>query len=308
MKFIWATLLITVSVLKVFAVEIEIPYKELASNVKSVEISRATGEDEQPLPEKKTEYNYSGEKKAEHLYNDDGSLQWTISYEYRNDNNISSKKAVKPNGDVLWRTNFEYDSNNRLLKKTTFDSSGQPDHTTVYEYQADRTEVLAYGADGALQWRKKIVTPENRNTRETYFYYPEGTRIKGIVEEFNSFGKEYEEIHIDEIGTVFRRIKTEYDIFGRMIGRTVYDDRGNVHRRVWIEYLSHGHIGLVRQVIPSENRVEEYVYSYEIDRRGAWIYRREVVSFLDQNMEEPKVRTTIETRDIEYFSDLEEQQ
>lgn len=307
-KYIFATILLIITVLETRPVEMEIPYRELSSNVKSVEISRTTDKDEPPQPVKKTVFTYFGAKKTEHLYNDDGSLKWTIYYEYRNNNIIVSKQARKPNGEVLWRTNFEYNSNNRLLKKTTFNSSGQPDYTTVYEHQADRTEVLAYGADGSLQWRKKIVTPKDGNTRGTYFYYPEGTRIKVIVEDFNSYGETYEEIHIDEIGTVFRRIENEYDIFGRMVGRIVYNDRGDVHRRVWVEYLPHGHIGLVRQVVPAENRVEEHIYSYKIDNRGSWTYRKEIVTIKDETMEEPKVITRVETRDIEYFSEMEQQE
>ena len=287
------------------AVEIEIPYKDISDDVKSVKTSHTREENQQAIPTKEIEYTKFGAKRIERLYRDNGNIKWTIFYEYRNDDKIALIQAKTPEGAILWKTNYEYDSKSRLVKKTTFNSKGQPDYTTVYEYQADRTEVLAYGPNGSLQWRKKVVTSEDRNIRETYFYYPGGTRIKGIVEEFNSYGKQYKETHIDEIGTVFRRIETEHDIFGRVIGRTVYNHIGNVHRRVWIEYLPHGHIGLVRQVVPSENRVEEYSYSYEIDKRGSWTYRQEIVAITDDSMKEPKIFTTTETRKIEYFSEAE---
>lgn len=307
-KYTFSIILLAIVTLGTYAVEIEIPQRKLSPDVKSVKISRSRSNDERPLPVKKIEYSFFGLKTAEHLYEQDGDIKWTIFYEYRNDNRIASKYAETTEGEILWRTDYEYDTDARLIKETTFDSNGKPDHTTVYEHQEDRTEILAYDSKGALQWRKKIITPQNRNIRETYLYYPGGTRIKGIVEEFDAYGKKYTETHIDEIGTIFRRIETTYDIFGRPVGRTVFDHRGDVHRRIWFEYLPHGHVGLVRQVIPAENREEEYTYSYEIDKRGSWIYRRERAVITDDSLENPRVSTTIETRDIEYFSKIEGQE
>jgi hypothetical protein len=285
-------------------VEVDIPFRVIPSNVKSIKISKSKEVSKEPLPVKKLEYTSFGAIKSKRIYSDDGTVNWTVSYQYKSNNKLKKKQAESPDGETLWSTSYDYDAKNRLIRKTTFDSEGDSDYTILYEYQADRTEVLAYNAEGSLQWRKKIVTPKNRNTRETYFYYPEGTRIKVIVENFKSNDRIYEEIHIDEIGTVFRRIETEYDIFGRVTGRIVYDDQGNVHRRVWIEYLPHGHIGLVRQVIPPDNRVEEHNYSYKFDDRGSWIYRKEITTISDDSLKEPKVSTTIKTRDIDYFSDV----
>ncbi|MFO7730398.1 MAG: hypothetical protein R6V86_06500 [Spirochaetia bacterium] len=299
-RFLWCGVLFLLYT-SLWAVEVEIPYRDIPDNVALIKIYQVDDSKSQ-VPTKQIKYNLLGDKEFERIYNAKGEPKWTVYYEYRDNGQISQKQAESPRGEFLWGTDYIYDQKGRIKREINQNSKGNPDYTVVHEYQDDRNEVLAYDSAGSLQWRKKIIEPKDRPVREVYYYYPDGSRIKGIVEEYNSVGNIDNETHIDEIGTVFRRIKTEYDPFGRVIGRTVYDHRGKVQRRVWIEFMPHGHIGLVRQVIPTEGRVEEFTYSYKIDQRGSWIYRHEVVTITEDNMDEPIVRTSTQVREIEYHS------
>lgn len=287
----------------VFTIEVDIPYRSVPDNIASLQIFNVD-ENENNIPMEKIKYNLRGAKETKHVYDKEGDLKWTVYYEYREDNQISQKRAKDPAGETIWRSTYNYDKEGRITKQTQFNRKNQPDFTEVHEYQKDRKEILAYGSKGSLQWRQRIDTPKDNNKREVYYYYPDGSRIKGIIQEFNPQGNIYKEIHIDEIGTVFRRIETEYDVFGRVNGRIVYNHRGEVHRRVWIEYLPHGHIGMVRQVLPTEGRVEEFTYSYQIDHRGSWTLRHKLTTIIDERMEEPIVRSSTQVRKIEYQAQL----
>jgi len=289
----------------VFTIEIDIPYRAVPDNVASLQIYNVD-ENENNIPIKKIKYTLRGTKETKHVYDKRGELKWTVYYEHREDNQVSQKRAKDPTGEIIWRSTYDYDDEGRIMKETQFNSKNQPDFTEVHEYQNNREEILAYDAQGSLQWRQRIDTTKDKNKREVYYYYPDGSRIKGIIQEFNPQGNKYEEIHIDEIGTVFRRIENEYDVFGRVNGRTVYNDRGEVHRRVWIEYLPHGHIGMVRQVLPTEGRVEEFTYSYQIDHRGSWTLRHKLTRIVDERMDKPIVKSSTQVRKIEYQAQLTE--
>jgi len=285
-----------------FAIEIDIPDKALPPDVKTLSryeiLEDQTGQKQHQLIEK-TIFDRLGRPQRE-IVQRDASPFWTVQYVYQK-NQLAEQYAIDQQDQTVWAINYDYDQKGRLLQETHSNRYGQPDYTVIHEYSADRTETMAYGPDGSVQWRRKTVELKEGKVREISYYYPDGTRIKGVIETYNVSGRIIEEIHIDEIGTVYRRIITEYDELGRVTGRTVYDDRNSIHRRVWLQYLDNGHIGTVRQVLPQEDRVESMEYDYQLDHRGVWTSRRERITIRRRENSEPHVQVNEEIRDIEYF-------
>jgi hypothetical protein len=300
---VFLLLAIILSSFSCFAIEIDIPDKALPPNVKTLSryeiLDDQTGRKQHQLIER-TIYDRLGRPQRE-IVRRDASAFWTVHYVYKN-NLLAEKYALDRQDTTVWSIDYSYDRKGRLLQETHSNRYGQPDYTVIHEYSADRTETMAYGPDGSVQWRRKTVELKKGKVREISYYYPDGTRIKGVVETYNVRGKIIKETHIDEIGTVYRRIITEYDELGRVTGRTVYDDRGSIHRQVWLQYLDNGHIGTVRQVLPQENRVESMEYDYQLDHRGVWTSRQEKITIRRRESSEPLVQIKEELRDIEYFS------
>ncbi|MFP4268062.1 MAG: hypothetical protein ACLFQW_08730 [Spirochaetaceae bacterium] len=285
--------------LQLNGVEIEIPHKDAPAGVKEITTYEHKNRGE-GYPVSSLSYNRNGDIETKKLYHDNGSLKWDVHYTYGENHRLLEKSAENREGETVWRTTYSYDEGGRVLREVQYDKNDEPEYTKVYEYLDNRTETLMYGPKGSLRWRRTEITHSDRSSKETYYYYPDGNRIKGIITEYDSRGKIVAETHIDEIGAVFRRIETEYDELNRVIGRKVYNHREEIHRRVWIEYLPNGQIEVVRQVLPGENREEEYLFEYNTDKRGAWIYREETLLINPGKDREKIKRTSIESREIEY--------
>ncbi len=283
-------------------VEIDIPCKGLPAGVKSITTYRHD-EDRNAYPETAIRYNEYGNLVWKEVYDERGKLQWKIDYSYTSDDRyrILEETARTHDDNLVWRTIYSYDDSGRLSKKVTHNRYDQSEYTKVFEYNDRTVETLMYGPEGSLRWRKRVVQLESGKTKRLYYYYPNGSRIKGIIRKYNAAGKIEEETHIDEIGAVYRKFITEYDELGRVTGRRVLDHKGNVHRRVWIKYYENGLIWRVRQVIPKDDRIEEQRYQYQTDKRGAWVRREKTVKIDSERREDPVVRHTVESREIDYF-------
>lgn len=287
-------------------VEVEIPHKEPPAGVKEITSYEYKNEGER-IPVSYHSYNRNGDIETKKLYNSNGIVKWNVKYTYGENYRLLEESAEDRKGERVWRTAYSYDEGGRVLREVQYDKNNEAEYTKVYEYLDNMIETFMYGPGGSVRWRRTEVTHSDRRSKETYYYYPDGNRIKGIIEEYDSRGKIVAEIHIDEIGAVFRRIETEYDELNRVTGRKVYNHRGEIHRRVWIDYLPNGQIEAVRQVLPGENREEEYLFSYKTDKRGAWIYREETL-FINPGKDREEIKQTrIESREIEYHTYQPEQ-
>ncbi len=254
------------------------------------------------MPDYSEKYNESGKVASKKVFTEDGELQWTVEYHYNEAFKIIEKKATDPDGNQIWRTSYTYnETSGQLLREVNHNRLNQPEYTKVYEYEDEKIETIMYGPDGGIRWRKSTIQTDQGKTKRLYYYYPNGTRIKGIIREFNSMGRISVEKHIDEIGAVYRRFENEYDELGRVVGRRVYNHKGDLHRRVWIEYLENGHIQRVRHILPEEGREEEYTYEYEIDERGAWLWKKETVRIELNEGNKNIVHKSVWSRDIEYY-------
>lgn len=284
---------------QVNGVEIQIPHKGPPAGVKEVTTYEHKNNGEK-YPVSSRSYNRNGDIVTKKLYQGNGSLKWVVHYTYGENFRLLEESAEDGEGEPVWRTSYSYNEGGRVLREVQYDKNNEPEYTKVYEYLDNRTETLMYGPNGSVRWRKTEITHSDRRYRETFYYYPDGNRIKGIITEYDSRGKIVVETHIDEIGAVFRKIETEYDELNRVTGRKVYNHRDEIHRRVWIDYLPNGQIGTVRQVLPGENREEAYLFVYKIDNRGAWIYREETLLINPGEDREEIKQTRIESREIEY--------
>lgn len=295
-------ILLYVSAASLFGVEIEIPSKDPPAGVNSITVYRHN-EDGSKYNKSAVRYNEYGNIVWKEVYDKKGDLKWKIEYTYDADDRykILEETARAPDDSLAWRTKYSYGDSGRLSKKVTYNRHNQSEYTRVFDYNNGTVETLMYGPEGALRWRKKAVRLESGKTKRLYYYHPNGSRIKGIIREYNAAGRVEKETHIDEIGAVYRKFITEYDELGRVIGRRVLDHKDNVHRRVWIEYYKNGHIRRVRQVIPQDDRIEKQDYTYKTDQRGAWVRREKTVRIETDGREEPIVRHTVESREIDYF-------
>ncbi|MFO7849523.1 MAG: hypothetical protein R6V67_06155 [Spirochaetia bacterium] len=284
----------------------DIPHKEPPAGVRKITTYEHKNKGMR-YPVSSLRYDRNGKIESKKLYDDNGSLKWTIEYSYGDNDRLQEETAVNEEEALVWRNTYSYDDAGRVLREVQYDKNNEPEYTKVYEYLDNRIETIMYGPNGSVRWRRTDISHPDRNSKETYYYYPDGTRIKGIIEEYDSFGKITTEIHIDEIGSVFRRIETEYDELRRITGRKIYNHRDEIHRRVWINYLPNDQIETVRQVLPQEKREEEYIFSYKTDRRGAWIYREETMLINPGKDREKIKRTKIESREIDYYPYLSEE-
>ena len=292
-----------VAAYQISAVEVDIPRKSPPAGIKHI-ITYTHTDSHGKIKRSAIRYDKYGNKTEKKVYKEGGELQWVVAYTYDATDHyrLLEKTAYEPEGEQVWRTEYSYDESGRISRVVNHDRFDKTNYTKVYEYEENKIETLMYGPDGSVRWRKSEFKNENNKISRIYYYYPDGSRIKGIIREYNSMGKVSEETHIDEIGAVFRRFVTEYDELGRVTGRRVYDHKGEIHRRMWVEYLDNGHIRRVRHIIPPENREEEYVYAYTTDKRGGWIRREETVRIHTPQKDEGIVQHIVESRDIEYFS------
>ena len=260
-----------------------------------------TDESGNPLPRAEYRYCREGFPEKEIIFSSRGVIKWIILYNYGDAGLKSSREAFTEDGSPLWKVSYAYNSEGALIRETHTGSDGEPDYMTVYEYQEDTTEAVSYGHDGSLHMRKKIIDDEQRNTSETYYYYPDGTRIKGIIREYDDYMRLQLETHTDEIGALFRRIEHKYDKSGRLKERTAYNYRGEVSRKTSLRYTSGGYLQSLRRVTKPENQVEEHTYSYKKDSRGAWIFKRKTIRIIEENRSGQTVEVTDTLREIEYY-------
>jgi hypothetical protein len=287
-RYILVFLLLGISVM-VQAVESALPEKPLPSGVHVIKDTQRT----------KT-CDSDGFLQQEIVHDRAGEFRWAVEYQYDQNGRLLQKEARNREGDLLWRILFSFDTSGRPERETHYNEHAEPEYTLVHEYRQERMETFAYDRDGSVLWRSRRLRDLERGVQETSFYYPDGSRIKAIIESFGSWGQVVEETHIDEIGAVYRRIETEYDEFGRQTGRTVYNHRGEIHRRTWISYLPHGHVGTIRQIMPQESRITSKLYRYVLDKRGAWLEREELITVRDEHEETSPVEKGIEIREITY--------
>ncbi len=279
--------------------EVDIPEKTPPLGVQSITTSISKNKAEKTLSSV-VYFDPQRRKEEKQVFTQDGELRWTVTYRYNERGKIEEEKAIDTDDNQVWRIQYNYDSQGKLLQETHYNKNDSPDYMLVNEYQDERTETLAYGAEGALRWRRKTI--EEEGVREIFYYYPDGNRIKGIIKEFNDKDQLFKETHIDEIGAIFRRIETKYDIHDRITERTVFNHKDEIHREVFITYLLSGHPAHIRQIFPQENREEELLYEYRFDNRGAWTYRETMVVVKGGDTDEKvTISHTIEYRNIEYY-------
>jgi len=294
--------LTTVFTIPIFGIDIEIPSNGLPKNVKSIQTYRFTKQDGK-IRTGYVHYDRSGKKTEQKFYNKNGTLKWTVIYHYDKNENLQEKRAIHPNGDLAWRNKYTYDTKGRILKEVWYNSKNKMDYSVVHEYEANTTEIIMYGPDGSVRWRKKITVTEDSNRKKIYFFYPNGNRIKGIIKTYNDKELIKTETHFDEIGAQYRRIETEYDPYERISKRTIYNHKDEIHRRLWFEYTSGGYIKKINEIFPNQKREKQYTFMYRLDDNNAWIYKESSITIVTPYKEKPIIQRKTESRDIKYYSE-----
>ncbi len=286
----------------IYGFEADIPQNDVPIGAKKITTYKEERNDEK-LKNSVQYFDRVGRKKKEQTYDSDGNLLRTVFYTYNESGHLEEKKAVNNRNNTEWRTDYIYDEEGRLIREIEYSSTGHPNYTKVNEYQGDRTETLMYNSEGFMLWRKKSIEDTERGVKEAFSYYPDGTRIKGVIKEYNEKNQLFKELHIDEIGAVFRRIETEFDRFDRIVEREVYDHRGTLRRWVKVDYLANGFIDTIRQGFPQQEQEEVFSYTYRFDERGSWVYREETITVIEREENQRRILSREKKyRTIEYYN------
>ncbi len=230
-------------------------------------------------------------------------LVWDSTLEYNDGGQVVGWIARDQQGQIKWEYEYAYDSQGRLHREVTREGGHGIQEVLVYEYSNDRlVEETRYGPGNSVQWRKTYSYYDDGRIRSWSVFYPDGTRLKQVEEEYDDRGRLVKETHRDGIGTISLEIVYEYGLWSTPRSVEVFGGDGSLIRREERSFDSAGNV-LQERVIRSgtEDRIE-VVREYSYDVRGNWTTKRTIhleVSGGDRSLTREKVTT----REIWYAGD-----
>ncbi len=202
-------------------------------------------------------------------------LAWESTFEYGRDGRVVSWTARDDGGQVKWQYEYAYDAQGRIEREVTRDGAGQIQEVLVYDYVEGRlAEETRYGPGNSVQWRKTYSYDQDGRSRTWSVFYPDGTRLKQVDEEYDERDRLVKETHRDGIGTVSMEIIYEYGLWPTPRSIEVFGGDGSLKRREERFFDAAGNVVEERVVRSGTDDRIEVVREYSYDRRGNWITER----------------------------------
>lgn len=231
------------------------------------------------------------------LFDPDGEYLWTTTFVHEDDL-LRSIQAF--DGDVTkWRMVFWYDDAGRPVQESYFGADGNAERTIVYEYGDQITEVVSFRGDGAVAWRRRETDGEGATTRDTTYFYADGSRVKTIIADLDADGRPVSERHLDELGAVYRTIRREY-AGGTLVQETARNEGGVLIRRTRWTYSDQGRMVLRTIELPAEELVEALHVETAENERGHWASRLLTTEVRYDTGNRSVVQRELLEREVEY--------
>lgn len=298
-------LLATGAVVTVASQESSLPEPNLRGSVRRMivveEVVTGSSASAQGEESRRQEFEFDeGRLVRQNNYVPKDQLAWESTFEYDDAGNIVQWISRDGQGREKWRYEYSYGADGLLEREVLRNGGGRIEEVLVYDYsEGDLVEEIQYGSTNSVRWRKVYSSNNDERLRTWSLFYPDGTRLKQVKEQYDDRGRLVKEIHREGLGTVSLEITYDYGLWSVPRLVSVFDGEGSLVRRedrrldvggnVVEEHVSRGDL----------TDRSELLREYEYDRRGNWV-RKRTVHYEVIDGRRAVTREKLTTRDIDY--------